>query len=424
LCIGWSVWMRIGRNGTTHFVASVGAVTTKVEVRVDVLPKFLSAFPDSLWLLSGEQFHWGAVLRDSLGFTSGPPAPLTWQSLDPGIATVDSSGLVKAISPGTAQIVIQSPGMTATAPVRVLSAALRFTSLTAGASLACGITIDSLGFCNDLPPIFRTRPWQSTLKFTSVVPSSSWDGRVCGIGLDSLGWCQTGSSVLSQVLTDHKLVSLILPGEIGSTVCGFATDSLFYCADPGTSPAPPAPPAGGVRLASVTGQFMVCALGAIDSLAYCGLPQGQVSMPLSAVPGTPKLASVRAGQTHACGATLAGTVYCWGTNAYGQLGWQSQNADPTTSYPAALVSGVTGVVSLATGRDQTCALVGDGTAYCWGLVFSSAPTYEPKVVPGGLRFQSLAAGAGYTCGIVLSGGAYCWSPSLGETPVRMPVTAP
>ena len=51
-----------------------------------------------------------------------------------------------------------------------------------------------------------------------------------------------------------------------------------------------------------------------------------------------------------------------GANDYGQLG-DGATADRLT--PVA-VSGLTGVVAISAGAEYSCALLGDGTARCWG----------------------------------------------------------
>jgi alpha-tubulin suppressor-like RCC1 family protein len=68
---------------------------------------------------------------------------------------------------------------------------------------------------------------------------------------------------------------------------------------------------------------------------------------------------VSAGTTHTCATKLDGTLWCWGSNAQGQLG------DGTTTdrpFPAK-VAGATGVVTA--GALHTCASAG-GTVWCWG----------------------------------------------------------
>ena len=73
--------------------------------------------------------------------------------------------------------------------------------------------------------------------------------------------------------------------------------------------------------------------------------------------------AIAAGGNHTCALTTAGAVYCWGSNAYGQIG------DGTTTYRnvPTLVSGLSsGVVALAAGNVHTCAITSLGAMACWG----------------------------------------------------------
>ena len=58
----------------------------------------------------------------------------------------------------------------------------------------------------------------------------------------------------------------------------------------------------------------------------------------------------------ACGVTLDGDLYCWGTNGAGQLG----SAGPDSSTPVQLLPGLKFVAV-----DQTCAVTSEGAIYCW-----------------------------------------------------------
>jgi alpha-tubulin suppressor-like RCC1 family protein len=72
---------------------------------------------------------------------------------------------------------------------------------------------------------------------------------------------------------------------------------------------------------------------------------------------------VSGGVFHTCGETTNNLAYCWGNNAFGQLG----NGGPA-------------------GTDQL----------------------KPVAVAGGLQFGQVSAGADHTCGKTLAAVAYCW----------------
>jgi alpha-tubulin suppressor-like RCC1 family protein len=72
---------------------------------------------------------------------------------------------------------------------------------------------------------------------------------------------------------------------------------------------------------------------------------------------------VSVGSTHACAVMGDGTARCWGEDAFGQLG----DGQPTSieSVPR-LVAGLVDVKAVAAGASYTCALKADGTVACWG----------------------------------------------------------
>jgi alpha-tubulin suppressor-like RCC1 family protein len=145
----------------------------------------------------------------------------------------------------------------------------------------------------------------------------------------------------------------------------------------------------------------------------------------TAVPGTLRLVEIGAGDSFSCGRTSEGDVYCWGWNAFGQLGDGTDNNRMTPG----LVVGATRFVQLAVGQNFACGRTGPGDAYCWGMdqlhVMSSdalAPcdscslsirdarlghVRKPELVPGGLRLAQIGAG-GLACGVTKPGAVYCW----------------
>src|SRR5207244_7483016 len=81
------------------------------------------------------------------------------------------------------------------------------------------------------------------------------------------------------------------------------------------------------------------------------------------VRGLPTATGVRAGPDAAntCAVAPGGAAYCWGDNAYGQLGTGTLTNNAT---PVAVTAGI-GFDALATYGVHTCGL-SSGTAYCWG----------------------------------------------------------
>jgi alpha-tubulin suppressor-like RCC1 family protein len=111
-------------------------------------------------------------------------------------------------------------------------------------------------------------------------------------------------------------------------------------------------------------------------------------------------------------------------------------------------AGTGSFVAVSAGREHTCALVADGSAYCWGSnefgqlgVAADTTTClredrpiackrQPVAVAGGVKFQKIRAGRAHTCGLALDNHIYCWGdnldgqlgdPSVRRTTVPVPV---
>jgi hypothetical protein len=83
--------------------------------------------PGTIVLLPSEAQQLGVLfLRDD--GSAATPSSLTWKSLQPAVASVDSNGLVVAISPGQGLVEVSTPnGLTARSPVQVAQTEFAFT---------------------------------------------------------------------------------------------------------------------------------------------------------------------------------------------------------------------------------------------------------------------------------------------------------
>ncbi|WP_240592722.1 putative Ig domain-containing protein [Macromonas bipunctata] len=128
---------------------------------------------------------------------------------------------------------------------------------------------------------------------------------------------------------------------------------------------------------------------------------------------TSGVASIASGGSHTCAVTTSGGAKCWGQNYYGQLG----NNSTDESLVPVDVSGLTsGVASIASGADHTCAVTTSGGAKCWGRNFdgqlgndSTTNSLAPVDVSGLTSgVASIASGDVHACAVTTSGGAKCW----------------
>ncbi len=149
--------------------------------------------------------------------------------------------------------------------------------------------------------------------------------------------------------------------------------------------------------------------------------------PVAAAPeaGSSDWRLVSAGISHTCGIRTSGRLYCWGSDANGQLGDGGGNDAKTT--PTAVAGGGTDWVTVTTGWGHTCARRRTGRLYCWGNDdfgqlgdgSASTGTTTPNEVAGG-RTDWAAVSAGYvhTCARRSSGRLFCWgydgSSQLGD----------
>ncbi|HXY25552.1 MAG TPA: Ig-like domain-containing protein [Candidatus Acidoferrum sp.] len=119
------------------------------------------------------------------------------------------------------------------------------------------------------------------------------------------------------------------------------------------------------------------------------------------IPGLSFVSSIAAGLYHTCVLEVTATIYCWGDNAQGQLG---NNTTTNSSSPVQALIG--NPKALVAGGNHTCALLdSDGEVMCWGdLVNSITPNY----INGLTGAKSIAAGRYQACAVFYSGTAQCW----------------
>ena len=174
------------------------------------------------------------------------------------------------------------------------------------------------------------------------------------------------------------------------------------------------------------GNTSVCAHNAAGAVwCWGGNSLGQLgngTTSNSAVPvnplGLPPVAGLLAGHNHYCaytsgGEASAGSVYCWGYNAYGQAGTGSTS--PTKVTQAALVPGLADAIGGDGGYRHICALRAGGKVSCWGEngegqlgVGDKADSASPKDVSLPAPALQVSAGFEHSCAVAGDGDVYCW----------------
>ncbi|MBI2551796.1 hypothetical protein HYW17_00640 [Candidatus Uhrbacteria bacterium] len=191
-------------------------------------------------------------------------------------------------------------------------------------------------------------------------------------------------------------------------------------------PTPPVTVSGLAGIIQISGgENHTCAVSA-DGSAYCwGRDQyGRLGTGSSDYPDphTPAListlsdvAQISAGMWHTCAVSADGSAYCWGANPYGQLGNGSAYLfRPSDSTPG-LVSELEDASQITAGDEHTCALLGDGSARCWGYNIAGRlgdgtviDRYTPVAVFGLSDAVRLSTGSAHTCAVLEDGSARCW----------------
>lgn len=125
--------------------------------------------------------------------------------------------------------------------------------------------------------------------------------------------------------------------------------------------------------------------------------------------------AIAVGARHFCAMNASsGVVFCWGNNANGQLG----NGGTASSWTVNQRPQITNVISIAAGMRHTCAVVREtqGTSvYCWGNNAygqlgdgTTTNRLTPVKVPGLYTAVSVTCGAAHTCATLADGSQRCW----------------
>ncbi|WP_419855143.1 cell wall-binding repeat-containing protein [Candidatus Poriferisodalis sp.] len=125
----------------------------------------------------------------------------------------------------------------------------------------------------------------------------------------------------------------------------------------------------------------------------------------------------------ACALHADGTVSCWGSGYWGQLG----QGDTVDHYMSVKVQGLTDAVSLAVGQESVCAVHRDGGVSCWGDNATGElgdggdvpHFYFPRRVPGVTDVVAISIGLNATCAVHSGGQLTCWGHPFRGPPQRV-----
>ena len=306
----------------------------------------------------GQQIQLAATITGGTG-------PVAWSSENAAVATVNSTGLVTALTLGQVTITATSGSASGTAALTTTTGIV-FESVSAGSNHTCGVTLSGVAYCwgsnssgqlgngtttNSPTPV----PVSGGLSFASV---SAGGNQTCGV------------------------ISFDLVSELGGVV---------YCWGDNSS--------GQLGNGSTTNS-------AVPILVQGGLLFKGLQFP-----------SVSVGGKHVCGENGGSFAYCWGDNSFGQLG----NGTMTNStIPVAVVAVGSDGQQISAGSTHTCSIQlspgfnQPGPAACWGDnssgQFGNGTTTSSNVPVSTFWSENpgiLSAGTLYTCTTDLNGGAVC-----------------
>lgn len=106
----------------------------------------------------------------------------------------------------------------------------------------------------------------------------------------------------------------------------------------------------------------------VVALIENGIPVSFQASQFKAISDVSHAVDVDSGLGHVCALVDDGTVKCWGSNYYGQLGRNSKTSSPDPE----LVLNLSGAWQLAVGKYHACVLItsstpGTNDIQCWGL---------------------------------------------------------
>lgn len=124
---------------------------------------------------------------------------------------------------------------------------------------------------------------------------------------------------------------------------------------------------------------------------------------------------VAPGAFHTCARKNDGTIWCWGAGTSGQLGNGSMMSSPTAVQAGNTIGGPFDHVVSSVNR--SCALKHDGTVWCWGdnsngaLGNGNTVNSDTPVQPANSEsatFRQIATAPGHSCALKSDGTLWCW----------------
>jgi alpha-tubulin suppressor-like RCC1 family protein len=280
-------------------------------------------------------------------------------------------------------------------------------TISAGSGHTCGLTPSGRAFCWGLNNTGQLGDGTTTDRheptavlgdhtFTSITTGG---GFTCAIQMDGIAscWGSNGGGALGDGTPENRLVPTPVAGDHIFTE--ISAGSAFTCA---------------IDVENVAFCWGLNTVGNLGNGTF-----DEDSHVPTEVSGERLFTSITLGQAHACAIDTDGDAFCWGWNAFGQLG----RGDQAGCTVPCRVSTEDRFVVIEAGGTHTCAIRTDGAAYCWGDNWrgqlgdgTTEDRFRPTAVGGGHRFSALSSMAGsavasHTCAVRDDAAALCWGAS-------------
>lgn len=150
-------------------------------------------------------------------------------------------------------------------------------------------------------------------------------------------------------------------------------------------------------------------IAAVDEQGHVDLQPAVVQWQVVPLEGNPATA-VEVGQGHVCALDTNSRRWCYGNNAFGQLGLNSTSNHTGWATPTESIQWQ----SLTLGGLHTCGIQSDESLWCWGQsnVAQAGLVQEPVLQPTQMatitRGTHIAAGTWHSCAIDADAKLWCW----------------
>jgi alpha-tubulin suppressor-like RCC1 family protein len=252
-------------------------------------------------------------------------------------------------------------------PVRALGPSVGFSAIAAGLFTSCALQKGTLAaYCwgqgwygqlgNGLSGIFS---------YESNLPVAVSGGRtfrgidvgqnsVCAVALDDSAYCwglNSDGQLGNGTSDDSSTVPALVSGSY--RFVEVSVGGQFAC--------------GVTRTSGDTGPGVCWGEGSQGRLGNGSTDDTNVPVIVDdTAPGVLTLRSIAAGDRHACAISTDDSAYCWGDGSNGQLGNGSRGGGYLETRPTrVLIPGDAPVRDISAGSESSCAIT-DDTTYCWG----------------------------------------------------------